>query len=110
MSESEELAMTSFKIIAHVGAARSMYIEAVNAAKAGDFEKADDLFEKGYQHFLKGHDVHAELVQREAGGDPIAMTLMLAHAEDQLMSAESFKLVAEQLVDVYRRLEITASR
>ena len=32
------------------------------------------------------------------------MTLIITHAEDQLMAAESFKIVALELIDVYRRL------
>ena len=34
------------------------------------------------------------------------MTLMLTHAEDQLMSAEGFKFVAEEMIDLCRRVEL----
>lgn len=106
MDVNEELAMTAFRIIAAVGSARSSYIEAIHAAKDGDFDRADELMKEGGEMFLEGHDVHTELVQREAQGDPVACTLMLAHAEDQLMSAESFKIVAEEMIDLCRRIDI----
>lgn len=100
----DELQKASFQIIAAVGMARSSYIEAVGAAKEGDFDKAAELMKTGDEQFLKGHDAHTELIQREAGGDPVNMTLIITHAEDQLMSAESFKIVATELIDVYRHM------
>ncbi len=100
----DELQKASFQIIAAVGMARSSYIEAVAAAKTGDFDKAEELMKAGDEQFLKGHDAHTELIQREAGGDPVNMTLIITHAEDQLMSAESFKIVATELIDVYRHI------
>lgn len=106
MEEFEQLAMASFRIIAAVGSARSNYIEAIHAAKDGDFVRAEELMREGGEMFLEGHDAHTELVQREAKGDPIACTLMLAHAEDQLMSAEGFKIIAEEMIDLCRRIEI----
>lgn len=109
MEVNEELAMMSFRIIAAVGSARSSYIEAIHAAKDGDLDRAQALMEEGGAFFLEGHDTHTELVQKEAAGDPIAMTLMLTHAEDQLMSAESFKIIAEELIDLCGRIEIKPS-
>lgn len=106
MEELEQLAMASFRIIAAVGSARSNYIEAIHAAKDGDFERAEELMREGGEMFLEGHDAHTELVQREAKGDPIACTLMLTHAEDQLMSAEGFKIIAEEMIDLCRRIDI----
>ena len=100
----DELVRTSFQIIAAVGGARSCYVEAVDAAKKGDFEKAEELMKKGDESFLNGHDAHTGLIQKEAGGDPVHMTLMITHAEDQLMAAETFKIVATELIDVYRHM------
>lgn len=104
MTDFEELARASFQIIAHVGDARSCYLEAISRAKDGDFESASASMARGAEMFRKGHAAHAELVQREAGGDPVDMTLMVTHAEDQLMSAEAFGILAEEFIDVYRRM------
>ena len=95
MQTNEELVMTAFQII-----------EAIHAAKDGDFARAEELMKEGGEAFLEGHDAHTKLVQQEAAGDPIAMTLMLTHAEDQLMSAEGFKIIAEEMVDLCRRVDL----
>ena len=105
MSDFNELAATSFQIIASVGNARSLYIEAIQEAKRGNFDHARELLEEGERSFLAGHDAHTALVQAEAAGEPTQMCLMLTHAEDQLMSAEAFGILAAEFMDVYRRLE-----
>ena len=98
----EGLELISFKIISAVGEARSCYIEAIREAKKGNFEKADALIEEGAKVFIEGHHAHAELIQQEANGNPVVPTLMLMHAEDQLMSADGFKIIAQEFIDVYR--------
>ena len=35
----------------------------------------------------------------------IVMDLLLTHAEDQLMSAEAFGILAEKFVDLYKKLK-----
>lgn len=105
MTSMDDLNTASFAIIAAVGEARSLYIEAIHAAKTGDYERAAQLKSTGEQAFLKGHEAHASLIQQEAAGEPTTMTLMLAHAEDQLMSAEQFGILADEFIDVFRRLD-----
>ena len=94
--------MISFQIISAVGTARSMYIEAIASAKAGDFETADNLISEGAAIFLEGHKAHGTLIQKEASGEKVEFSLILMHAEDQLMSAETFKIVAQEIIDIYR--------
>ena len=98
-----EIDRASFQIIAAVGGARSCFIDAIHAAGEGDFDRAQKLMDEGEQQFLQGHDAHTELIQQEAGGDPVHMTLIITHAEDQLMSAESFKIIANEMIAMYKR-------
>ena len=82
----EGLELICFEIISSVGMARSLYIEAIQEAKAGNFEQAQELIKQGDESFTEGHHSHAKLIQQEAGGEATQMTLLLTHAEDQLMS------------------------
>ena len=55
--------------------------------------------------FAAGHDAHTGLLTQEAeGGAGSAVSLLILHAEDQLMSAEGFKTIALEFIDVYKRL------
>lgn len=100
----EGIELISFQIISAVGTARSMYIEAIQMAKAGDIEGAEKLMEEGQQVFVQGHHAHAELIQKEASGEKTEFALLLMHAEDQLMSAEAFGILAQEFIDIYKRL------
>ncbi len=106
----EGLEMICFQIISNVGAARSSYIEAIQKAKQGDFEGALECVEAGQKQFLVGHEAHFELIQREAKGENVGGSLILVHAEDQLMSAEQFKIIAEEMIESYRRIAALEKR
>ena len=102
----EGLELTAFQIISAVGTARSSYIEAIQKAKACDFEGADALIKEGDEMFVEGHNAHAGLLQQEAEGGPgSTLSLLILHAEDQLMSAEGFKTIALEFIDVYKKFE-----
>lgn len=98
----EGLELISFQIISAVGTARSCYIEAIKAARKGDFKEAESLIEEGTEVFVQGHLAHTELIQQEADGDRVEFRLLLVHAEDQLMSAETFKILAEEMIHTYK--------
>lgn len=100
----EGLEMICFQIISNVGAARSSYIEAIQKAKQGDFEGAQECIKAGQEQFMKGHEAHFELIQKEAAGQQVGGSLILVHAEDQLMSAEGFKIIATEMIESYKRI------
>lgn len=100
----EGLELVSFQIISAVGTARSLFIEAIQEAKAGNFEAAEQKMQEGSEMFTEGHHAHAGLIQQEAAGNPTTVSLLLLHAEDQLMSAEGFKIIATEFIDLYKSL------
>ena len=55
--------------------------------------------------FLKGHEAHASLIQKEAGGEPVNPTMLLMHAEDQLMACETCKQMAEQQIIIFKKFQ-----
>lgn len=100
----EGIELICFQMISFNGFARSCFIEAIKSAKGGDFERAIKLMEEGENHFSQGHEVHSKLIQQDASGETSQITLLLIHAEDQMMSAETLKIVAEEMIDLYKRL------
>ena len=103
----EEMSSTeiaSFQIIAAVGTARSKYVAAIEAAEEGNFDVAENLLEDGKKDYLQGHDAHAGLLTKLANGELPPTDLLLVHAEDQLMSAENFCILAEHFIKLYKTL------
>ena len=93
----EEMAL---EIITNVGTARAMYVEAVEAAKAGNFEEAHNLVAEGEKIFVNGHHAHADLVNAKIGVEELQYMFLVMHAEDQLMSAGTLKIVCDVLIDM----------
>ncbi|OUP09730.1 PTS lactose/cellobiose transporter subunit IIA [Collinsella sp. An2] len=102
--DTERFETQCFQIVAQVGSARSCYIEAISQAEKGDFEAARKLVQEGDTDFNTGHAVHMELLQQEADGIEMPFRIILLHAEDQLMSAEAFRILAERFINVYRHM------
>ena len=92
------------QIISNVGTARSCYIEAIHCAKDNHFEDAEKKLEEGKKFFIEGHKFHSELIAKEAAGEHIETGMFLMHAEDQLMSAEAFSILAEEFISVYKAI------
>ncbi|MDE7286096.1 MAG: PTS lactose/cellobiose transporter subunit IIA [Lachnospiraceae bacterium] len=91
-------------IISNVGTTRSYYIEAIYEVKDGNFEKYDECMAAGEKAFTEGHHFHSELICKEASGEKMGNSLLLVHAEDQLMSAEAFQVLAEEFADMYKKI------
>ena len=96
--------LISFNIISAVGTARSCYIEAIHYAKEGNFEEAENMMAEGQKVFIEGHHAHMDLIQKEAAGEKTEFALLLMHAEDQLMSAETFGILAEEFISIYKNM------
>lgn len=101
----EAMEQICFQIISYTGEAKSDYIEAMAAARAYDFEKAERLMEEGETIFIEGHKTHGQLIQKEAAGENVQLSLLLMHAEDQLLGAETLRVVADEMIAVYRKLQ-----
>jgi PTS system cellobiose-specific IIA component len=99
----EEMELACFQIISCVGTARSLYIEAIQAAKAGDFDESQTKISEGNEMFNQGHHVHMSLIQNEASGNRTDLSMLLIHSEDLLMSAESFRILALEFIDLYTK-------
>lgn len=97
----EGLELISFKIIASVGNARGMFINSIHLAKKGKFKEAKKNIEQGNEFMLEGSRAHMEVLQMQTNGENIPFDLLLVHAEDQMMSAETTKIMAEEMIDLY---------
>lgn len=94
----------AFEIIANVGTARGLYIEAIQEAKKGDMEHARALIAEGRENFVQGHHAHADVLEMQGNGVHLPSNIYLIHAEDQLMAAESFEIIATEMIELYEQI------
>ena len=60
-----DIEMIVMKLVVNGGNARSTAIEALRAAKAGDFKKADELMEEADTILKEAHEIQTEMIQNE---------------------------------------------
>lgn len=101
----DELELICFQLITSAGSAKSCFIEAIQKAKEGLFDEAEDLMKQGDEMLKEGHGPHTDMVQKEAAGESVKLSLILMHAEDQMMSTEVFKIMAEEFISLYKKLD-----
>lgn len=99
---SEDFALTCVQMISNSGSAKSCYIEALQKAKAKEYEEAQKLMQEGDDFFAQAHEVHGTLLQKEASGEKVEFALILMHAEDQMASTELAKVLARELIELYQ--------
>lgn len=91
-----------FEIISHGGDARGYAYEALREAKEKNLDKAKELLNKAQDELDLAHNTQTKLIQAELNGGNLKMSLLMVHAQDQLMTAISEKNLIEQMVDMLR--------
>jgi len=93
-----------FTIISYSGDARSSAMEAIQFAKIGDFEKAEIKLKDATEKLALAHKEQTQLIQAEAGGERSEISLLLIHAQDHLMNAMTIKDMANEFIELYRKM------
>ena len=99
----DNLDLVSFQLISNVGEARSALFEAMRAAREECFEEADKLVRDAEDSLIKAHESHSSLIMQEASGDKVQISLLLMHAEDQLMTTELLKGMAKEVILTHKK-------
>lgn len=101
----EGLELIAFEIISNVGMAKSLAIEALRDVRSGKYEEGKAKLNEASEFLVKGHHAHADLIQKEASGERVEFSLIIMHAEDQMMAAETIKSLVEQMIEMYKELK-----
>ena len=102
MTEQEELQV--FQLITAAGSAKSTFMEPF-ISQRGKYDEAEKLFKEADGYFVEGHHAHTAMIEAEGQGVETTVRLVLAHAEDQLMSAELTKTMVEEMIALYKKLD-----
>ncbi|WP_107942859.1 PTS lactose/cellobiose transporter subunit IIA [Metasolibacillus fluoroglycofenilyticus] len=103
--EQEALLQAVMGLILHSGNAKSECMEAIQFAKTGDFDAAKDKMMLANEAIIEAHHAQTGLLQQEAQGQNVEVSLLLIHAQDHLMNAITFRDLAQELVEVHERIK-----
>lgn len=94
----------SFNIISNAGEARNLIYDALDEIKDKNYDKATDKIKKAESLIFYAHEEHVKLITEEAKGNKINLELLLIHAMDILMAAESERDIAKKIMEILKSL------
>ncbi|AYA78276.1 PTS lactose/cellobiose transporter subunit IIA [Bacillus sp. Y1] len=97
---------TIFQIILHGGNGKSCSMEAIAAAKRGDFTEARAKLQEAADALNEAHHVQTSLIQGEIRGEKVEISLLMVHAQDHLMNSITMKDLATEFVELYETIKV----
>lgn len=91
-------------LVMYGGEGKSNAIEAIEAAKAGNFELADAKLKAADEAIVQAHHAQTAMLTEEASGNHREVTLLMVHGQDHLMTSMAFKDLAKEIVHLYKVL------
>ncbi len=96
----EPLEMAIMNIIINAGDCKNHAYMALNMANEGKYEDVEKEMELANEALGKAHDAQTEMLQKEAAGEKIELSVLFVHAQDHLMTAISEKNLIEQIIEL----------
>ena len=101
MDQQEQIVIN---LIVNAGSARSSAIEAIQYAKAGDIEKAEESLGNAKEAVNEAHHSQTEMIQAEIRGEKAPLSLLMVHAQDHLMTTMTLREVALEMLELYKKV------
>lgn len=95
--------MICLQVISNAGEARSQCMYALESARNGRFEEAENCLNQASELLKQAHHVHTDLITKDANGELQRIGLILVHSEDIMMGAEITSALAREMVELYKR-------
>ena len=92
------------EIICNAGEARSLCYEALRLSREKDFSSAEGKLALAKECLNKAHLMQTQLIEEEQGEGKVAMTLVMVHAQDHLMTAILAQELATEMVALHKQL------
>lgn len=89
-------------LIMYGGEAKSNAIEAIAAAKVGDFDKAQEMLDAAGKAIVEAHHGQTDLLTKAANGEEVPLNIYMVHAQDHLMTGIAFVDLAKEIVELYK--------
>lgn len=92
-------------LIMYGGNAKSDAMEAIQAAKEGQFVLAQEKLKDAEASLVEAHHAQTNMLTEEAQGNHMEVTLLTVHSQDHLMTAIAFTDLAKEIVALYQKMD-----
>lgn len=91
-------------IIIYSGEAKGYLYEALNNVKKGQYDGIEVLIEKANEAIGKAHDIQTKLLQQEASGEPLTVSILFVHSQDHLMTTISERNLILEMIELRKTI------
>lgn len=92
-------------LIMNSGDAKSSAMEAIQLAKEGNFEGADEKIKAADEALINAHHAQTDMLTKEAQGSAMEISLLMVHSQDHLMTSITFVDLAKEIIALYRKID-----
>ena len=96
----DQLEMAIMNIIINAGDCKNHAYMALGMVNEGKYEEAENEMNLANAALAKAHDSQTEMLQKEAAGEKIELSVLFVHAQDHLMTAISEKTLISQIIEL----------
>ncbi len=100
-----DMESTVMELIINAGEARSCAMQALRAAKKGDWAEVDVQLAEASAASKRAHDVQTMLIGMDEGCGKIPVNLVMVHAQDHIMTSMLAREMIEELIEIQRQLQ-----
>lgn len=93
------------QIIVYAGNAKSLAMNAIKEAKAGDIAGAKKGLEESKSNLKIAHQQHTDILQQFASNPDEPATMFLTHAQDHMMAAITATDFTKEFIDLHEELQ-----
>lgn len=98
-----DMESTVMELIINAGEARSYAMQALRAAKQGDWDQVDEQLTEASAASKRAHDVQTMLIGMYEGCGKIPVNLVMVHAQDHIMTSMLAREMIEELIEIHRQ-------
>lgn len=102
---SEDVQVVAFDIILHSGEARTSVHNAFAEMRQGRFGEAERLLDEAQEKLVEAHRAQTRLLHDYANEKAIPMEIILVHAQDHLMTCETLREMALEMLELYKAVK-----
>lgn len=100
----EKTEQICMELISYAGNGKGIASDAFRALMKDDIEEAKVKLKEAGEEIGKAHNIQTELMRAELNGKKVEKTILLIHAQDQFMSALTFRDMVKMMIQMYERL------
>ena len=101
----QDMEETVMELIINAGESRSCAMQALYAAKAGNWDEVDGLLAESTAASKRAHKVQTALIGMDECAGKVPVILIMVHAQDHIMTSMLARELIEELIAVHKKLQ-----